>query len=398
MRTGLIAALIRTETGALRAELPLAGRSVLAWQVAFLRQSGAERIICLCQGAAGEVLSLQHTVEASGAAFHALNGFAALPALVRAEDELIILRDGVVPDPGLTRALLGEGAALQKGVVCLPADHPLAVANPEDFERIDAARHWAGLLVMRGAPVQQLADFPADADAVSVLLRLALQAGTPCRELGPNKLASETWLLASSSHAVAAHEAALIAQAVAAPDWRAPISSLAAVLVRSLAPRGLGQGAMIGAGAALVLLLGGIIAAALGMAWGGLALAVAGAFAARVSGAFAALAGRLRRQANDARNGAVLDLAVDLSGSLTFWFALAPWPDWTPLAACGPLTIGLARLAARDGGAVLAAMMSDRASLLLLLALTAWLGVLPEATALIALALLTALLLRRRAN
>lgn len=114
MRTGLIAALARTEEGTLRADLPLAGRSVLAWQVALLREFGAERIICLCEGTAGEVLRLQHEVESASAAFHALNGFAALPALVRAEDELIILRDGLVPDLALAREMIG-GRAMKGG-------------------------------------------------------------------------------------------------------------------------------------------------------------------------------------------------------------------------------------------------------------------------------------------
>ncbi len=182
------------------------------------------------------------------------------------------------------------------------------------------------------------------------------------------------------------------------PDWRAPIASLAAVLVRSLAPRGLGQGALIAAATAALMLLGGIFAAASGGAAGGLALAAAGGFAARVSGAYAALAARIRRRADDGRTGAALGLTVDVFAALTLWFALAPWPDWTPLAVCGPLVIGLARLVSRDAETTLAAIASDRASLLLLLALAAWLGFLPEAAALTALALLAALLLRRRAN
>lgn len=251
---------------------------------------------------------------------------------------------------------------------------------------------------MRGAPVQQLADFPADADAISVLLRLALQAGTPCRELGPSELAPETWLLAISDQAVAAHEAALINAAVPAPDWRAPIASLAAVLVRRLAPLGLGQGALIAAATAALMLLGGIFAAASGEAAGGLALTAAGGFGARVSGAYAALTARLRRRPEDGRKDAALGLTVDAFAALTLWFALAPWPDWTPLAVCGPLVIGLARLVSRDADTTLAGIASDRASFLMLLALAAWLGFLPEAAAATALALLAALLLRRGAN
>lgn len=395
MRTGLIAAFQRTDDGDLRGELSLAGRSVLAWQVALLHSLGTERVLCLCASNGSEVLRLQHAVEAGGAAFHALNSFAALPALVRAEDELIILRDGLVPDPAVVHTLTGNGPVLRRVVAAIPANHPLVGAYPLDFERIDAAHHWAGLLVMRGAAVQQLADFPQDADAVSVLLRLALQAGTPCQDLDADALTPERWLLADSSVAVAQYERTLIARSAPRGDWDAPLTAIAMGLVRMLAPRGLARGAPVSAVLALAALLGAVIAAGLGAASGGLGLAAAGAFAARVSGAYTALATRLQRQPDALPQHRALGLAVDSLAALTLWFALAPWPDWTPLAVCGPLAIGLARLAERCASAPLA---NDRSSLLLLLAIASAFGLLPEAIAVLALALLTALLLRMRPN
>jgi hypothetical protein len=394
MRIGLIAALRRNADGSLRAELPLAGRSVLAWQVDLLQSLGAERVLCLTETTTAEVLQLQHMIEAGGAAFHALQGFAALPALVRAEDDLIILRDGLVPDPAVVQAVLGGEGALQRVVAAIPADHALAATHPDDFERIDAARHWAGVLVMRGAPVQQLADFPDDSDAVSLLLRLALQAGTPCRDLAARELVPERWLLADGAASVAEAEQALIADAAASADWRAPSLSLAALLVRKLAPRGLEHGGLAAGAMALTLLLSGVMAAAFGPPFAGLILAGLGAFVARVSMAYIAIAARLRRAGDAGRSPAVLAAAVDTLAALTTWFALAPWPEWQPLAVLGPLVIGLARLAAHKSDAALAAPASDRASLLLLLATAAAFGVLPEILACLALGLLTALLLR----
>lgn len=394
MRIGLISALQTTVSGTLRAELPLAARSVLARQAAILQDLGAERVLCLCDAPTGEVLSLQHTIEAGGATFHALQGFTALPALVRAEDDLIILRDGLVPDLTTVRGMVGEGPTLRRMIAALPADHPLATTHPWDFERIDAGRHWAGLLVMRGAAVQELADFPADADAVSVLLRLALQAGTPCRMLSAQELAPETWLLADSPEAVGQHEQALIARAAPGVDWRAPTNALAATLVRALAPRGLGQGSAMAAALAFLLLLGGVSAAALGEAIIGLGLATGGAFAARISMDYAALAARLREVFVVATQRPALEAAFDGLAALTLWFALAPWPAWIPLAACGPLLIGLTRLAARGSKGGLAAIASDRASLLLLLAIAAAFGQLPAAVAALALAIVAAMLLR----
>jgi hypothetical protein len=397
MRIGLIAALRHSEGGTLRAELPLAGRSVLAWQAALLQQFGAERVLCLTDAAtpSGEVLQLQHALETGGIAFHALKGFAAIPALVRAEDDLVILADGLVPEPAVVRAVLGGGeGGLTRAVATIPADHPLAAAHPEDFERIDAARHWAGVLAMRGAPAQQLADMPADADAIGLLLRLALQAGTPTRDLSARELVPESWLLATSPAALAEAESGLIARAAPPADWRAPLSALAASLVRALVPRGLGEGGLIAGTAALVLLLGAVLLAAFGPAAGALITAGLGAFAAQISAIFTELGRRLRREEPAGRGTALLGRAVDALAGVTLWFALSPWPEWQPLAILGPVSIGLARLVARAPSGGLAKAACDRASLLVLLAAAAFAGVLPEALACLALGLLAALLLR----
>jgi hypothetical protein len=158
----------------------------------------------------------------------------------------------------------------------------LAASHPEDFERIDAARHWAGVLAMRGAAVQHLADFPDDADATSLLLRLALQAGTPCTQLAARELVPESWMLADSPAAVARHGTALIASAAPPADWYAPGLTLASTLVRALVPRGLGQGAPVVGGTGFALLLAAVLIAAFGPAAGGLGLAVIGAFLVQV--------------------------------------------------------------------------------------------------------------------
>lgn len=394
MRIGLIAALRRSEEGILRAELPLAGRPVLAWQAALLKALGAERVLCLTDAApaSGAVLALQHALEAEGTSFHALKGFAAIPALVRAEDDLVIIADGLVPEPSVVRAVLAGEGALARAVATLPADHPLAAAHPEDFERIDAARCWAGVLAMRGAPVQQLADLPADGDAIALLLRLALQSGTPARDLSARELVPESWLLAASAAAVAEAQTGLIARAAPPADWRAPGAALAALLVRAVVPRGLGEGGLIAGAAALLLLLAAVLLAAFGPASIALLVAAFGAFAAEAARRFAALAGRLRREEAPVRGTALLGAAVDGLAGLATWFALAPWPEWQPLAVLGPLVIGLARLAARTAGA-LAVPASDRASLLALIAAAGFAGLLPEALACLAVGLLAALLL-----
>ncbi len=395
MRIGLIAALRRSDDAGLRAAMPLAGRSVIAWQAGLLQSLGVERVLCLTDEAGPAIIELQHRLESQSVQFHVLKGFAPIPALVRAEDDLVIIADGLVPEPSVVHAVFGasEGATLRRAVATIPADHPLAGDRPEDFERIDAAHHWAGVLAMRGAPVQQLADFPADADAISLLLRLALQAGTPLRELSGRELVPESWLLATTAAAASQHEASLIARVAPAADWRAAGNAVAAALARRLMPRWLVQGPLIAGGAALVLMLMGVMAAAFGFAAAGLAVAGLGAFTAQTAQSFAAVAASLRREGV---TGTVVFAAFcDVLAAVTVWFALSPFPDWQPLAALGPVSIALTTLAARSGTDALAAMAADRTSLLLLLALAAAFALLPEALACLALGLCVALLLRR---
>jgi len=399
MRIGLMAALRRSDDGTLRAAMPLAGRSVLAWQAALLTQLGVERVLCLTESLAAtdDILDLQHALEAHGVQFHALRGFAALPALVRAEDDLVVLLDGLVPDPPVVRAILGGGneGRLARAVATIPADHPLAAAHPADFERIDAGRHWAGVLAMCGAPVRHLSDFPEDADAVSLLLRLALQAGTPARDLAARELVAENWLLAESAAEVRRHEADLVARAAPTADWHAPSALLAAMLVRALVPRGLAQGGLVAGSLALAALLVAVMLAAFGFPAAGLTLAAAAAFGCEVARTFAALAARLLREDRTPRAWAALGAAADTISAVALWFALAPWPEWLPLAVLGPVAVGLARAVARPPAANLSAIAADRPVMLLGLALAAGIGLLPEALACLALGLVAALLLRR---
>ncbi|MFN4239738.1 MAG: hypothetical protein ACK4E5_03745 [Erythrobacter cryptus] len=396
MRIALLTALSTTETGALSAELPLAGRPLLAWQAALLRKAGAERVICLCRERCDGVLAAQHETEAAGAQFHALARFAALPALVRAEDTLIVLREGILPDPAALFGLLGAGESARRVVAAIPADHTRAIAHPQVFERIDAAHCWAGLLAMCGGPVQRLADFPEDADAISVLLRLALQAGTPCETLPGEMFGDESWMLFDSAETARRHEARLIAAAATPMPGAAPSAVLAMALARGLAPRGLAQGVVIAAGLGLAG-LGAAVAAALASAAPlALALGAAGCLSVALAEAIGLLRARLHG-VPPGRGLAALSPLGDGLAALVVWFALDPWPLETPLALIGPLLVGLARLAARSAGA-LAALAAERAGLLALLGLAAALGQLPGAVAVLALALLAVLLLRAPAQ
>ncbi|OBV12529.1 hypothetical protein [Erythrobacter dokdonensis] len=396
MRTALVAALRHSSDGTLRAGLSLAGRTVLARQVDLLRELGCERILCLCEKVDAVVLQVQADVEASGGTFEALSGFLRLPALVRAEDELVILADGILPDLAPAHALFS--APPLRFVAALPPTSPLVMRYPQDFERIDAEHHWAGLLAMRGAPVQHLADFPPDSDAISLLLRLALQAGTPFRELPATADAPGQWLLADDSAMVAEQERALIIAATGSSDWRAPATALARIAARRTPPQALEQRSLVAACCGALLLVAGAGLAGWGTPAWGMALASGGALAMTFAGAL----GRLRQRLVGKRSGFVTGeragVAIDILAALAVLLALAPWPQAEPLAVLGPVTIGLARLLNRWAPSSRLGPLAERPVLLTLFALAAGFGLLAKATALVALFLLFGLLLRGERN
>lgn len=377
MRTALLAAHKRTSGGTLRAVLMLGGRSVLARQVQLARAMGCERILCLSDAPGPELLRLQQQVERSGGQFHALRGFIQIAALVRADDLLLVLADGLVPDPAFARTFIAPEERLRPVIACLPAESGLAGQVPEDFERIDAERRWAGLLVMRGSAVQQLADCPPDGDAHSLLLRLALQAHTPCALLPANRQNAQDWLLAGSDAAVAAQQEALIALWRKESGALAPGPALARQAARVLAPLGMERLPAAAIGAAFVLLIGGAIVAAFGAPVAGLTMAACGAFAGDLTRALAGL--RQRLQMLDPVSAVPGRMATAVDGLIATALALAVngLAPVEPEVLFAPIAIGIARVAAAETNGREAAWWSDSALQLAGFALAAWGGYLP---------------------
>lgn len=104
---------------------------------------------------------------------------------VTAEDDIVLIADGVLPDC----AVLVDALAQRTGVLAFPEEPAMS----RGFERLDATRAWSGALRTRGECVARLADLPADCDLASSLLRIALQMGARVIELDPALIAEGTW-------------------------------------------------------------------------------------------------------------------------------------------------------------------------------------------------------------
>lgn len=189
MRIAILTALADDprNSGRKRAFRMFAGRSILSHQLDCAIDWDCESVVCLVSGLGQDVIACQHRAEAAGVRFQAIEDLRRLSGLVKANDDVFVIADGLLPAQGEAGRLLAERPA----VLTFPVDPALGLG----FERIDSEHAWAGILQTRGQAVERLSDLPPDAEAASALLRIALQAGTRQSPLDPALLANGDWLL-----------------------------------------------------------------------------------------------------------------------------------------------------------------------------------------------------------
>lgn len=170
MLTGLIIACEESAEGeTLRAELPVAGQTVLEQQTRLLFEAGADRVIAIAErlppGLAGAVTRLRR----DGLTVEVLRQAHDVAMRVKPDERLILLGDGVVTDESAVERLL---AAHAPAILTVP-DAPGA----EAWELIDSSARWAGLLLVDGELVRRTTRMLGDWDLQSTLLRNAVQSG-----------------------------------------------------------------------------------------------------------------------------------------------------------------------------------------------------------------------------
>ncbi|MEM7778999.1 MAG: hypothetical protein AAF697_01260 [Pseudomonadota bacterium] len=412
MRTAFLSAVKRTSNGGLRAELTLGGRSVLGWQVDLAQALKCERIICLCEAQSDEILDLQHQVEAVGGAFHTVRGTLQLTGLVHADDELVMLRDGLVPDRALVMELAGLGSdgeeptarRLRQVIATLPTTHPLTEASPFDFERIDRERHWAGFAIMRAAHIHSLADLPPDGDAMSLLLRLALQARVASQTLEISAGDATNWLLALEQNGLREREQEIIAGSRARISDGGIGGTLAAFSVVKIAPRWLRQGSEVSAGIAAIfaaISLGLAATSVLGqsaaLALWPLVVAILASLLSEVSIVWGRLRAQLWPRARRIINPDWVRALVDATFAAGLVSAHGITPNPALQIALPLIAVGLARNAGDAAPGRMSSFWRDRVLQISGFALAALGGVLSEALALFTLGAVAQLMLRQRA-
>ena len=369
-----------------RAFLRVGGNTLARHQLNLVLALDCQRVICLAHALSEDLIALQHGAEDAGVQFHVVTSPRAILPLVTANDELIVLTEGLLVDPHTAMNLL-EGS--HRVLV-----QPIEIGLAEGFERLDINNASAGAMRIPGRLVERLSELPMDCDVPSALIRIALQAGIPTVQVPAAAREGARWRLIRDEPEAHASESGWIRLHMGEPGAKTPARLIAQLGVRVLGPALLHAGtgsriAVAAVGATMLLALGagwlrfGVAAFLLcALAW---VILLAASIMARIERD--SLAGRpltaLRRKAA----GWVIDVELVL---------LIVWNDpphlWeTPLERAFPpiILLCLVRLLPRALDRHWSGWVKDRLILSVLLALASAFGVLGEATQ--ALAVLLAL-------
>lgn len=372
MRIALLSALAdphgasATSPGERPAFRRFAGKSVLAHQVDCAAHLGCTRILCLASGMGPDLGAAKSYAERAGLRVDIVDSLPRLASQVSADDEVVFIADGVLPD----RAAMVEALAGRAGVLAFPEDPALALG----FERLDATRAWSGVARTRGDAVARLADLPPDCDMASSLLRIALQMGAGVSELDTTPLEERTWQRRADRQAGRDIEWRWITRQVSPAPFTAPGLALAErVGLRWAHDAGGGRwgraphvvAAIAGALAVLALLAGWPLASLGSLLAASVSIAIAGMFdrvealgaRPRAKGPLIAIAGLLR----DGLTVAALSNLV---------FLVPSWLGWLiPIVMMGLLHLGALSAPPR-----FRALFGDRILLLVALAAVAYWG------------------------
>ena len=166
---GLIGAYQQDESGGLRALLPLAGRTLLEYQVRCVAAAGAAPIVIVVERVPQALQDAFERLRLDGLGVLPVSGVEEAVSRFEAGSMILVVGDGVAPPAELVARLAEQEEA---AVATVPDDEVHAT-----FERIDAESRWAGVALVDSHLLGSTAAMLGDWDLQSTLLRRTLQEG-----------------------------------------------------------------------------------------------------------------------------------------------------------------------------------------------------------------------------
>ena len=166
---GLIGAYQQDDSGALRALLPLAGRTLLEYQVRCASAAGAAPIVVVVERVPQALQDVFERLRLDGLGVFPASGIEEAVSRFEAGSMILLIGDGVAPPAQLVAQLVERDEPVV-GTVRDDEEHAA-------FERIDAESRWAGVAIVDSHLLGSTAAMLGDWDLQSTLLRRTLQEG-----------------------------------------------------------------------------------------------------------------------------------------------------------------------------------------------------------------------------
>ena len=165
----LLGAYLEDDSGGLRALLPLAGRTLLEYQVRCAAAAGAAPIVVMVERVPQALQDAFERLRHDGYGVFPVSDVHEAASRFEAGSAILMIGDGVAP----SAQLLLDLAADAEPVVALVPDDDLH----QQHERIAAHSRWAGVAIASAPMLAATAAILGDWDLQSTLLRRAVQEG-----------------------------------------------------------------------------------------------------------------------------------------------------------------------------------------------------------------------------
>lgn len=286
MLAGLIFATedARDRPGTLAATLPFGGMTLLEYQARLLVGAGAGHILVAVTRMTPALLGAVSRAAKRGVPVDVVRSAQEAAAKAHPLASVVVIADALVTTDDVVERIAGEG----KDAVVVTQE---AAAS---LERLDARNCWAGIARTPAQRLADIANFPADYDFQSTLLRAIVQAGAEQIALPASAIRAghgverEGAALASRSNAVLA---ALTERRTSWAD-RHVFTRIARLALPRVVERALPGWLLTAGGVAMAGVAAGLIAT--GWPWGA-AVALPGVAALSTGAALSALRGEERR-------------------------------------------------------------------------------------------------------
>lgn len=270
--------------GTLAATLPFGGMTLLEYQARLLVGAGAGQILVAVTRMTPALLGAVSRAAKRGVPVDVVRSAREAAAKAHPLASVVVIADGLVTTDDVVDRVAGEGK-----------DAVVVTQEPSaSLERLDARNCWAGVARTPAQRLADIANFPADYDFQSTLLRAIVQAGAEQIALPASAVRAghgverEGAALASRSNAVLA---ALTERRTSWAD-RHVFTRIARLVLPKVVEKALPGWLLTGGG----VVLGGAAAALIAAGWPwGAAVALPGVAALATGAALSALRGEDRR-------------------------------------------------------------------------------------------------------